>query len=79
MGWRMRETHHQRQATRLGHQPCASRRDHAPPEASAVVPADAPDRAVKKWNPLRTNNLRPTNHPNPRKKNNVPLNYWFLL
>ena len=68
--WRMRGTHHQGEATRLGHQPCASRRDHVAPEAAAVVPAHAPDRARKKCNPLRTNNLRSTNYPNPRKKRN---------
>ena len=68
--WRMRGTHHQGEATRLGHEPCASRRDHVAPEAAAVVPAHAPDRARKKCNPLRTNNLRSTNYPNPRKKRN---------
>ena len=68
MQWPMRETHHQAEAMRLRHEPCANRRAHVPPEASALLPADAPDRALKEWNPLHTNDLRPRITQTPGKK-----------
>ena len=66
---RMREAYEKGLAIRMGDELCGRDGDIVA-EASAVVPTHAPDRAVKKHNPLRTNTLRSTNYPNPRKKRN---------